>query len=244
MLYYPPNPSLTRVVICCILLNDHSGHSVILSQKEVFIIYSKFYTLEPEKQERIINAAFKEFARNGYEKASTNEIIQAAKISKGSLFKYFNSKKDLYLFLLDYVIEIVDAIYAEMDWNETDIFARFRKMGLIKFKIMKRLPQAFDFLKTIAHEDAIEVKSEIDKMSKYFIENGFARIYKDIDLTKFRDDIDLDKTLNIINWTILSFAEQQRNKLNSFEDITIEQLKEWDGYFAIMKCCFYKKEEG
>lgn len=98
----------------------------------VIIIYSKFNSLEPEKRARIINAALKEFARNGYEKASTNEIVKESDISKGSLFNYFNSKKELYLFLLDYVAEMIEKIYAEVDWNETDFFERMRQMGLVR----------------------------------------------------------------------------------------------------------------
>ncbi|MGI6412409.1 MAG: FtsX-like permease family protein [Syntrophomonadaceae bacterium] len=56
------------------------------------VINTRFYSLEKDKQERIINAALKEFARSGYERASTNVIIKEAEISKGSLFNYFNSK--------------------------------------------------------------------------------------------------------------------------------------------------------
>lgn len=147
------------------------------------------------------------------------------------------------MFLLDYVVEIIDKIYDKMDLNETDFFQRLREIGLIKFRIMKKYPQAFDFLKTVANEDASEVKFEINKIGRDVIESGSERICKNIDWTKFRDDIDLQKTMNIINWTILSFAEQQRNKLNSFEDINMELLREWDSYFDIMKRCFYKKEE-
>ncbi|WP_235439744.1 TetR/AcrR family transcriptional regulator [Paenibacillus sp. DMB20] len=102
----------------------------------------KFYGLEPEKRERIINAAIKEFARNGYDKASTNEIIKEAEISKGSLFNYFNSKKELYLFLLEYLVEVIDKILDEIDLNETDIFKRLRDVGFIKFKIMKKTPSS------------------------------------------------------------------------------------------------------
>jgi len=219
--------------------------TLFLKQKtsEVIIINSKFIALDQEKRERIINAALKEFARNGYDKASTNEIIKEAGISKGSLFNYFNSKRDLYLFLIDYVVEVIDKIYDEVDWNKTDLFERMREIGLIKLKIMKKFPQAFDFLKTTAREDAVEVKTEIDKMGEYLIESGIGRGYENIDMTKFRDDIDIQKTLNIINWTILSFAEQQRDKVNSFETIDMELLKEWDDYFDILKRCFYKKEE-
>lgn len=93
--------------------------------------------MEAEKQERIINAALKEFARNGYGKASTNEIIKEAEIAKGSLFSYFNNKKELYLFLLDYVAEMIEKIYAEVDWNETEFFERMRQLGLVKFEIKK-----------------------------------------------------------------------------------------------------------
>lgn len=207
------------------------------------IIYPKFNTLEPEKQERIINAALKEFARNGYEKASTNEIIKEAEISKGSLFNYFNSKKKLYLFLLDYVVEVIDKIYDEVDWNETELFKRMKEIGLVKLKIMKKYPQAFDFLKSAGQEEAADVKPEVDKTGKYLVESGLGKGYKNIDFTKFRDDIDIQKTMNIISWTILSFAEQQRDKINSFEDIGMEALEEWDDYFDIMKRCFYRKEE-
>lgn len=213
----------------------------IQQRNEVLIIYSKFATLNPEKRERIINAALKEFAQNGYEKASTNAIIKEAEISKGSLFNYFNSKKELYLFLLDYVVEIIAKIYDEVDWNEKDLFERMRTIGLAKFKIYKEFPQAFNFLKAAASEDAAEVISEISKLGKDLIVSGLERGYKNIDFSKFREDIDLEKMMNIISWTILSFAEQQRDKVGSFEDVGMEVLEEWDAYFDILKRCFYKE---
>jgi TetR/AcrR family transcriptional regulator len=212
-------------------------------RKKVSEIYSKFYSLESEKRERIINASIDEFVRVGFEKASTNEIVKKANISKGSLFSYFNNKKELYLFLFENVIEITEKIYEEMDTNETDIFKRLRDVGLIKFKIIKKYPQAFNFLKAAAQEESAEVKSDIENKIKPLLESGFARIYQNIDLTKFRDDIDIQKTIDIINWTMLSFAEQQRNKLNSFEEISMDLFSEWDSYFDIMKRCFYKKED-
>ena len=196
-----------------------------------------------EKQERIVNAALKEFAQKGYEKASTNEMIKEAGISKGSLFSYFNNKKALYLFLLDYVIKVVSQIYEEVDWHERDIFKRIKILGMAKFKIYKKFPEAFNFLKAMAKENANEVISEIQELRKHMIADGLKMGYKDIDLTKFREDIDIEKTLNIISWTMLSFAEQQKDQVNSFEEIGMEIFEEWDEYFDIMKRCFYKREE-
>jgi TetR/AcrR family transcriptional regulator len=209
----------------------------------VTIIYSKFYRLEKEKQERIINAALKEFARNGYDKASTNEIVKEAEIAKGSLFSYFNNKKELYLFLLDYVMKLIDQIYAEVDWQETDFFARMRQLGAVKYKIYKKYPSAFNFLKTLAHEDAAEVKPVISKLKKEVVSSGLERSYDNIDWTKFRDDLDREKMMKIIDWTMLCFAEENLNRVGSIEDVGPEILQEADEYFALLKKCFYKKGE-
>ena len=207
------------------------------------IIYSKFHSLESKKQERIINAALKEFARNGYDKASTNEIVKEAEISKGSLFNYFNNKKDLFLFLLNHVAKVIEQIYSEVDWNEPDFFERMRQLGLVKFKIYKKFPYAFNFLKALAHEDAAEVKTAISKVKKTLVSTGLERGYQNIDWTKFREDFNREKVINIINWTMLSFAEENMNKLDSIDDVGMEVLSESDEYFDILKRCFYKKGE-
>ena len=203
----------------------------------------KFQSLESEKQERIINAALKEFAKNGYDKASTNEIVKEAEISKGSLFNYFNNKKELYLFLLDYVTEMIEKIYSEVNWDERDFFERMKQLGFVKFKVYKKLPQAFSFLKALSHEDAAEVKSEIKKVGNDVISRGMERGYQNIDWTKFREDIDREKMINIINWTMLNFAEQYMDSVDSIEEVGMEVFSESDGYFDILKRCFYKKEE-
>ena len=68
--------------------------------------------------------ALREFAENGFEKASTNEIVKKANISKGSLFNYFNSKKELYLYLFNYSIEIIEEFINQINLDERDIFKR------------------------------------------------------------------------------------------------------------------------
>ena len=56
----------------------------------------KFFDLKKEKQDRMINAALKLFAENGYRRASTDDKVKEAGISKGLLFHYFISKIGLY----------------------------------------------------------------------------------------------------------------------------------------------------
>ncbi len=62
-----------------------------------------FTELPEEKRARIEKAALEEFAANRFDNASTNTIVKNCDISKGSLFKYFENKEDLYFYLVDTV---------------------------------------------------------------------------------------------------------------------------------------------
>ncbi|MFO0599753.1 MAG: TetR/AcrR family transcriptional regulator [Myxococcaceae bacterium] len=65
----------------------------------------RFERLDPEKKERLLNAAVKEFAAHGYELASINTILGAAGFSKGSFYYYFDDKADLGLAVLKLEVE-------------------------------------------------------------------------------------------------------------------------------------------
>lgn len=64
-----------------------------------------FFTIHEEKKTRIIEAAIKEFSLQLYEKASINQIIKEADISRGSFYQYFEDKEDLYFFLIETVVK-------------------------------------------------------------------------------------------------------------------------------------------
>lgn len=55
----------------------------------------RFYRLPEAKRRNILEAAKKEFARVPFEKASINQIIRNADISRGSFYTYFEDKQDV-----------------------------------------------------------------------------------------------------------------------------------------------------
>ena len=61
----------------------------------------RFGNLDESKQKEILNAAFEEFAENGFEAASLNRIIEKASLSKGALYYYFEDKADLYFAVVE-----------------------------------------------------------------------------------------------------------------------------------------------
>ncbi|MCX8059383.1 MAG: TetR/AcrR family transcriptional regulator [Spirochaetes bacterium] len=54
----------------------------------------------------ILKSAVVEFSKNGFYKASTNNIAKLSRVSKGSIFKYFKSKKNLFKQVMNYSVEI------------------------------------------------------------------------------------------------------------------------------------------
>ena len=57
----------------------------------------RFQKLPAAQQQAILRAAFDEFAAHGFHSASLNRIIDAAGISKGSMYYYFDGKEELYV---------------------------------------------------------------------------------------------------------------------------------------------------
>jgi len=61
----------------------------------------RFERLDDEKKQRIRDAAAAGFAKHGYIEASYNQIIEAAGVSKGAMYYYFDDKLDLFCTVLE-----------------------------------------------------------------------------------------------------------------------------------------------
>lgn len=207
-------------------------------------MFSKFLNLITEKQQRIINAAMKEFVQKGYEKASTNEIIKEAGISKGLLFHYFKNKKQLFLFLYDYCIDLcMNEFYKKIDLNEKDFFVRLRKIQLIKLELLNQFPEIFNFLQTAYMETSSHVKADLEAKNSELTASSTSMIFEDIDVSKFKEGLDIKKVFNIILWTFEGFSTEllQKAKLSSSNQIDYKKaFAEADVYIDMFKECFYK----
>ncbi|TVP84584.1 MAG: TetR/AcrR family transcriptional regulator [Acholeplasmataceae bacterium] len=55
-----------------------------------------FFNLSPDKRQRIMDAAIKEFSRAPIEHVNVSNIVRDSGISRGSFYQYFHDKDDLY----------------------------------------------------------------------------------------------------------------------------------------------------
>ena len=57
---------------------------------------------DSDTRQQVLRAALKKFADCGYEGASVQDIVEAAKVTKPTLYYYFGNKAELYQALVDY----------------------------------------------------------------------------------------------------------------------------------------------
>ena len=89
-----------------------------------------FFNLTEEKRKMIIDTALDEFGSLPYSKASLSRIVARAGIAKGSMYQYFEDKKDLFVYLLELAAkEKLAFIQQEVDPN-VDFFTAFEQIML------------------------------------------------------------------------------------------------------------------
>ncbi len=201
--------------------------------------------LDPDKKDRIINSAIEEFSLYPFEKASTNNIVKNAGISKGLLFHYFNSKKDLYEKLVGFVInKLYTEISSQISWDEQDLVERIKKLVIVKMKVGERYPNMFDFIvKVLSHKKASSVDDIYEFYGAYGVnfETMLKDIYtKNVDYALFRNPNEIQKNINIVQWTLEKYSEQMLATMNETDSLDYDQIvAELDEYLNILKRTIY-----
>ncbi|MEG6567029.1 TetR/AcrR family transcriptional regulator [Thermoanaerobacterium saccharolyticum] len=196
-------------------------------------MYETFENLSDEKRNRIIEASLREFSEKGYMRASTNEIVKNAGISKGLLFHYFKSKKNLFIYLFDRIVEeFVAAFYEFIDDSPSDIFERLMNWTIIKFKLYFKKPVEYRFLTVSIYDSPEEIKDDILKRYERISSEIMKKFMENLDLSSFRKDVDIDRALSFIMTSIeaignkyLEMYKHDVDKLVADKDKIIDDLK-------------------
>jgi len=203
----------------------------------------KIMAMEPEKRDRVINAAMREFSK-GFKSACTDTIVREAGISKGLLFHYFGTKDGLYSFILKTACEMIHNEYFTLiDLQQSDIIEKIWQMTLLKMDLSYKHPALFDFLAK-AYVDLQENPNE--EFAEYFAEArayAIEKVLSEIDPSLFKDGIDSKKAANIVLWTLNGYTTSQISSTMRMEDYQkeygryLEELKE---YIDILRTTLYK----
>src|SRR5690554_1371685 len=191
-----------------------------------------------------MNAALREFASRGFDEASTNVIAKESGVSKPLMFHYVNNKKDFFLFLYDYCMKILEAEYfSKVDVDEKDLFERLRQTSLLKMQVMQKHPWIFDFIRVATLTDSEAVNNELIERRKRIEKNSLERFYNDIDTSRFRDNLNIEKAKELIFWAVGGYAEKilSRVKRSEVDSINFDDIQnEFDGYLDELRKVYYK----
>lgn len=207
-------------------------------------VNEKFFKMDVDKQNRILNAAIDEFAVYGYDRASTNNIVKNAGISKGLLFHYFGNKKELYRFLYDYTMTYtIDQFDGVIDLEEPDLLLSLKNTVIIKVVIMKKFPNLFDFILS-CYLDTAQTAKELDIMNDKRAIEMRDTIYNNADFSMFREDIELSKILLTIEGTLEKISMNEIKKMQmTREEMNLDKINdEIMDYIKMFRQLFYKPE--
>ncbi|WP_026672991.1 TetR/AcrR family transcriptional regulator [Alkalihalobacterium bogoriense] len=203
----------------------------------------KLLDLEPLRRDAILNAALKEFALKGFDKASTNVIAKDAGISKALMFHYIKNKQELFLLVYDYFTEILNKEYfMKMDFTKKDIFDRLRQSYLLQLELIKQYPWIFELNKLSNATNSDEVNKELEKRERKKQSSCGTEIFDMIDESKFRAGLNIEKCKQVILWANVGFTNEILEGIRNSEASNVDYeriVSTLDEYFDELRRIFY-----
>ncbi len=191
--------------------------------------FEKFENLPEGRQEAILGAAVEAFGQNDYKDASTEAIAHRAGISKGLLFFYFKNKKQLYLYLMDYLAEKVSSLVVDEEFYAIDdFFELLLYTSTKKRSVLEKFPYLLEYSIRAFYPEHKDVKDTMNDWTQRQIDRMFKRYFKNIDFSRFRDDVDPHYVINLLIWTADGYMHQQRALRQRISmDAMMEEMYRW-----------------
>lgn len=171
-----------------------------------------------DREAQILNSALNVFVERGYNGATTQEIAREAGISEVTLFRYFKSKRDIF-------IEVIEPILFETLKNSVEISKDLDLKEKLKIILIERIKLILKYNKVIK---LILMESQINPeiASFNYIEKTSELLRESIS----KIDINLgnsDLCLRIMIGSILSFLylpEEDEIKLHKYVDNIVSYI--------------------
>lgn len=183
-----------------------------------------FLNLPEEKQKKIYDAASDEFSQFSYDNASINRIVKKSEISKGSIYQYFEDKKDIFKYLINKIYEEkMKYVSPEMlNPGNTNIFTLMREMYLVGIKFANENPKltqiSLRFISDKEHPVYKEIMSESTAVSISIFEGLLKNAIK---REEVREQIDTHFVSYMITSLHITLTEYflEKNSSGNFEEM-------------------------
>ncbi|MDN5214032.1 TetR/AcrR family transcriptional regulator [Fulvivirgaceae bacterium BMA12] len=214
-----------------------------------------FLKLNPEKRKKITDSFLREFSTNNYDDASLTTVVKSLGIAKGSIYQYFDSKLDLFLYLQSEcgAIKAKYIMHLKRD-DYPDFWAYFKALYREGIKFDLNHPLESNFLHSLAkHIHAPSLKELTKKWFDQVIGVMCSWIQHEVDIGHFRDDLPVKSMAFFLYTVSISIGDYMRTMhgLNLDENIKSGKpvyaaqkgqilLQSVDEYIAMLRKAFEK----
>jgi AcrR family transcriptional regulator len=192
-----------------------------------------FFNLNEEKQENVMRAAIDEFSKHGFEKGNVGDIAKNAGVAKGSMYQYFENKRELFLYSVKWSIEMLMKkynkymVFTEVQTNIFDYMYESSRAILIQMREEREI--------VIFIQDVFlgKYKGLMDESMEYMLKVSDEYVLQFIRQGKENGYIrkDIDDNLLCLFVTGVSFKFKERmmnNARNLGEDIIDEPFEVYE----------------
>ena len=169
----------------------------------------KFYSLPEEKQQAMLQAAYRVFSRYSYKKSPMREIADAAGISKALLFHYFRNKRELYLYLWDRcaaaTISVMDQFHC---YEDVPFFTQMERGMRAKINIMRQEPDMAGFAIRAYYEEDPAIRPAIQESLRRYLSGKAKMPMLRLKPEEFRPGLDLQMMYKQMYWAADAFSRE------------------------------------
>lgn len=115
-------------------VNENQSQSIHLCK-------ATFDKIPKEKRDRILNVAIKEFADNGFQNTSIQQIAKKAGISVGSVYKYFENKETMFSMVVHEGMSSLEELLMSLADSSDDIIVKAEKIIRELLKYSRKHPE-------------------------------------------------------------------------------------------------------
>ncbi|MBU0728516.1 MAG: TetR/AcrR family transcriptional regulator [Proteobacteria bacterium] len=161
-----------------------------------------FRNLPEDKRWRIIDAAVHEFARNGYQGASLNNIVRQLGIAKGSLYQYFKNKEAIFLFIFERFTNLVRLAVKDAPSNPApdNFFTMVKRVLCAGIRFIDQHPDYYQIYLKVLFEPGVPNREELISQVRLFSQEYFGPLCQRAkDLGEIRSDLDDQTAVFVID---------------------------------------------
>jgi AcrR family transcriptional regulator len=134
-----------------------------MSKANAPLCKSAFSNLPEEKRQRILKVARSEFAKNGFENTSIQQIARKSDISVGSVYKYFDNKEQMFTYIAQEGLSELEDLLMKLAPSKEDILIKAEKIIRTLLKFSKEHPELVQLYCALTTGDNSEFLNELSQ---------------------------------------------------------------------------------